>query len=232
MVIKFINFRLNRRVLYLTLLVWNAALAQNVLDARPNSEINLSTTDVSSFVFNEQQSLDGLANGMARLERLCASPLKPLPEKMSTQALNDLRIQLQENAQRTSANAQRSVSLTGFAVTGAQQDSQKACAPINRIKGWLAAAPSDAPTCEVAKKQHENAIALNKAAKDWLRIHEERQRLFQQLIKLEAAGCTRTGFAQRMIEANEKALMPFEERALELFEFALKKAAPTAVSKP
>lgn len=232
MLFKFINFRLNQRVIWLTLLVGNIATAQNVLDTKGVSEISLSNAEVSSFVSSERESLDGLVNGTIRLERLCAAPLKPPTEKMATQALNELRSQLLDAGQRTSANAQRSVSLTEFAVIAAQQDGQKACSPLNRIKALLVAAPDAGMTCEGAKQVQASALALNKAAKEWLRIHEERQRRFVQLIKLESAGCTRAGFAQRMIEAHEKALAPFEDQALGLFESALKRISPTSVSKP
>lgn len=232
MLINFLNLLLNRKVLWASLLVWHWASAQTALDNKAVEGLSLSNTEVSAFVSNEKQALDGLRNGTTRLERLCATPLKPLPAKTGTQALDELREQMQERAQRIGASAERSVSLTQFALTTAQQNSQQACSPVNRIKSlWLKPTP-EAPTCESTKQQLEVLSNLNKAAKDWLAIHQERQRLFTQLIQLESAGCTRSGFAQRMVQTHERALAPFEAQALELFESALRKEAPTAASKP
>ncbi len=229
---KIFNLLLDRKVLWASLLVWNLASAQTTLDSKAAEGVNLSNTEVNTFVSNEKQALVGLRNGTTRLERLCAAPLKPLSGKPGTQALDELREQVQDLAQRVGASAERSVSLTQFALTAAQQNSQQACSPLNRIKSLWLRPTAEAPTCESAKQQQEVLSNLNKAAKEWLAIHEERQRLFGQLIHLESAGCTRSGFAQRMVQTHERSLAPFEAQALELFELALRKEAPSAASKP
>lgn len=226
------HFHIDRKVLWLSLLVGNFAAAQIPSDVKTTSGGDLSHTAVVSFVFNERQALDVLVSGTTRLDRLCAVPLKPPVEKPTAQALSDLRTQVQDRAQRLGASAERSVSLTQFALTSAQQDNQQACSPINRMKALLGAAPADLPSCDATKKRLEWVTTLNKAAKEWLHIHEERQRLFGQLIKLESAGCTRTGFAQRMVQTHEQSFATFEDQALNLFESALRKEAPTPVSKP
>ena len=226
------HYHLGRKVLWLSLLVGNFAIAQIPSDAKTSGGGDLSNAAVVSFVFNERQALDVLTSGTTRLERLCAAPLKPPVEKPTVQALTDLRSQVQDRAQRLGASAERSVSLTQFALTSAQQDNQQACSPLNRMRALVGAAPAELPSCEAAKKRLEGVTTLNKAAKEWLHIHEERQRLFGQLIKLESAGCTRTGFAQRMVQTHEQSFSAFEDQALNLFESALRKEAPTAVSKP
>ena len=226
------HYHLVRKVLWLSLLVGNFALAQAPSDSKTNSGGNLSSTAVVSFVFNQRQALDVLTSGTTRLDRLCAVPLKPLTEKPTAQGLSDLRGQIQDRAQRIGASAERSVSLTQFAVTAAQQDSQQACSPLNRMNALLGAAPTDLPSCDTTKKRLEQVLTLNKAAKEWLQIHDERQRLFGQLIQLESAGCTRTGFAQRMVQTHERSLSTFEDQALDMFESALRKEAPIPVSKP
>jgi hypothetical protein len=227
-----INLHLDRKVLWLSLLVGNFAFAQVVSDSKTTGGGNLSNTAVVSFVFNQRQALDVLTSGTTRLDRLCAVPLKPQTDKPTAQGLSDLRNQIQDRAQRIGASAERSVSLTQFALTSAQQDSQQACSPLNRMKALLGAAPADLPSCDSTKKRLEFATSLNKAAKEWLQIHDERQRLFAQLIQLESAGCTRAGFAQRMVQTHERSLSTFEDQALDMFESALRKEAPAPVSKP
>lgn len=207
-------------------------MAQVPSDSKTNSGGNVPNAAAVSFVFNQRQALDVLTSGTTRLDRLCAVPLKPQADKPTVQGLGDLRGQMQDRALRIGASAERSVSLTQFAVTAAQQDSRQACSPLNRMKALLGTAPTDLPNCEASNKRLEQVSTLNKAAKEWLQIHNERQRLFGKLIQLESAGCTRVGFAQRMVETHERSLSTFEDQALDLFESALRKEAPTQVNKP
>lgn len=230
MFLRLIKSILNLGVIWTSVFVGNLCLAQIAIDEKPGKE---AFAWVNTFISSEEQALEGLRNGTLRLERLCAAPLKPLADKASAQGLASLRQEVQERAVRLQAFAERSVSLTQFNAEGALQVSQQACSPINRFKALLGTADSaSAPTCEHAKAALTQATALHKAAKDWLTMHQERQRLFSKLMQLESAGCTRTGFAQRMVQTHEQLLGSHESQALELFELALRKNAPTPESKP
>ena len=213
-------------------LVCDLAFAQIQTDTRAIGRANLPASEINIFISNERQALEALSSGTKRLERLCAAPLKPQPDRPTAQDLNDLRSQIQDRSQRIGASAERSVSLTQFAVTSARQDNQQACSPLNRMKSLFMPSPADLPSCDITKRQLELATNLNITAKEWFQIHEERKRLFGQLILLESNGCTRNGFAQRMVQAHERSLAVFEDQALTLFENALRREVPTSGNKP
>lgn len=233
MLIKFINTLVDRKVLWATLFVGNLCFAQIALDKDTQRVVSLSSSLVSTFISSEAQALEGLRNGTMRLERLCATPLKPATEKPSDQALRALRHEVQERGTRIHSAAERAVSLTQFHVDDMQQKSQQACTPLNRIKTWLSTTTSPTMgTCEQSKATYAQATALNKAAKEWLSIHEERQRLYGKLMQLETAGCTSSGFAQRMFQTHEQLMGSHENQALELFESVLRQNTPNLESKP
>lgn len=214
------------------LLFWSLALGQNLPATKVADGISLSNKEISTFISNEYLALDGLRNGTVRLERLCASAPRPSNEKSGPLTFSEFPEPMRENAQRLWASAQRSVSLTQQALAGAQQNSAEACSPLNRFKSLWSKSATEAQICERAKQKEEALRYINKAANEWFSIHEERQRLFSKLMKMETAGCTRNGFTQRMVQAHESSLAAFEVQALEMFETALRKETATQASKP
>lgn len=224
MPIKALNSRLIKstiRVVFLT--IWVAYVgcigAQTVTSAAPNKQSVQYKLD--EFVQSEAQAVATLRGGVTRLTRMCAAPLKPLEGVASATSLKDVAASLQVRGALQSGIADKQLALTEQAVQAAQKEQDQACGIVNN---WLTivilkvATPEGAALCEVKRARTLALKNTRNQVSKWRELQRERQQLFEQLVQLETAECTRPGFTQRMLQAHESALGRFEDQLPEMFE--------------
>jgi len=185
----------------------------NLLALGAGIEAKEATDKVREFVHNETQATNALQSGVARLARLCATPLKPAESSVNSDALKDLTTRVQARSKALATVAEQQLNKIQEVLAASKQDQIQICSRrnwLNGPRGRTSIASLDG-TCEAAINRVAEVESLRFMVSKWKEIHTQRQKLFDRLLSLESAQCTRAGFAQRMVQAHESALGKFED---------------------
>ena len=206
MIDKFSYTQTNYKVIKLALLASFLALGAGI-------EAKEATDKVREFLHNEVQATNALQSGVARLTRLCAGPLKPADNVSSSESLNNLTSRVQSRSKVLGVTAQQQLNKIQESLTTAKEEQLQACSRKNWpnfLKGITANSNLEG-TCEIVTSRVREIDSLRLLLTKWRDIQAQRLNLFERLINLEGAQCTRPGFAQRMVQAHESALGKFED---------------------
>ena len=183
----------------------------NLLALGAGIEAKEATDKVREFVHNETQATNALQSGVTRLTRLCATPLKPAEFSVSSEALKDLTTRVQARSKALATVAEQQLNKIQEVLVAARKEQTQTCSS----RDWLSELTGRTAVANLACKAATNRVAeiesLRLMVGRWKDMQTQREKLFDKLLSLESAQCTRAGFAQQMVQAHESALGKFED---------------------
>jgi len=183
----------------------------NLLALGAGIEAKEATDKVREFVHNETQATNVLQSGVNRLTRLCAAPLKPTEIESNSEALKDLTTRVQARSKTLATVAELQLNKIQEVLVTAKKEQTQTCSSrdwVNELFGRPAIANL---ACKAATNRVAEIESLRLMVGKWKDMQTQREKLFDKLLSLESAQCTRAGFAQQMVQAHDSALGKFED---------------------
>ena len=204
MVTKFSYTQMKYKVIRLVFIASLLALGSGI-------EAREATDKVREFVHNETQATNVLQSGVTRLTRLCAAPLKPTEIVSNSEALKDLTTRVQARSKTLATVAEQQLNKIQEVLVAAKKEQTQTCSSrdwVNELFGRPAIAIL---ACKAATNRVAEIESLRLMVGKWKDMQTQREKLFDKLLSLESAQCTRAGFAQQMVQAHDSALGKFED---------------------
>ena len=183
----------------------------NLLALGAGIEAKEATDKVREFVHNETQATNVLQSGVNRLTRLCAAPLKPTEIESNSEALKNLTTRVQARSKTLATVAEQQLNKIQEVLVTAKKEQTQTCSSrdwVNELFGRPAIANL---ACKAATNRVAEIESLRLMVGKWKDMQTQREKLFDKLLSLESAQCTRAGFAQQMVQAHDSALGKFED---------------------
>ena len=152
-----------------------------------------------------------LQSGVNRLTRLCATPLKPTEIESNSEALKNLTTRVQARSKTLATVAEQQLNKIQEVLVTAKKEQTQTCSSrdwVNELFGRPAIANL---ACKAATNRVAEIESLRLMVGKWKYLQTQREKLFDKLLSLESAQCTRAGFAQQMVQAHDSALGKFED---------------------
>ena len=183
----------------------------NLLALGAGIEAKDATDKVREFVHNETQATNVLQSGVNRLTRLCATPLKPTEIESNSEALKNLTTRVQARSKALATVAEQQLNKIQEVLVTAKKEQTQTCSNRDWFSELTGRPAIPNLACKAATNRAAEIESLRLMVGRWKDLQTQREKLFDKLLSLESAQCTRAGFAQQMVKAHESALGKFED---------------------